>query len=168
VCIIDKHSRNRINIASYTMAHDCSDQIWINRAVKFFLNIRVDSSNISKVRVQRLLATRNTVVICLHSRDCSWHYPQAFHEAFLFPTLTLKPLYHSFMVASSYRVCDLRKSMSSLLNLSLLPKQPILISATIDKAFRKGDCQSEHCLKIRIVRSRWSIFNFVCTCRAIE
>lgn len=39
--------------------------------------------------------------------------------------LTLKPLYHSLMVASSYLVCDFKKSMSSLDNLSLLPKQPI-------------------------------------------
>lgn len=47
--------------------------------------------------------------------------------------LTLNPLYHSFIVASSYLVCDLRKSMSSLLSLSLLPKQPILKSVTKSK-----------------------------------
>lgn len=41
----------------------------------------------------------------------------------------MKPLYHSLMVASSYLVCDFKKSMSSLDSLSLLPKQPI--SATI-------------------------------------
>jgi len=39
--------------------------------------------------------------------------------------LTLKPLYHSLMVASSYLVWDFKKSMSSLDNLSLLPKQPM-------------------------------------------
>lgn len=37
----------------------------------------------------------------------------------------LKPLYHSLMVASSYLVWDFKKSMSSLDNLSLLPKQPM-------------------------------------------
>jgi hypothetical protein len=45
--------------------------------------------------------------------------------------LTLKPLYHSLMVASSYLVCDFKKSMSSLDSLSLLPKQPM--SATQKK-----------------------------------
>lgn len=49
-------------------------------------------------------------------------------------TLTLNPLYHSFIAASSYFVCDLRKSISSLLNLSLLPKQPILKSTTKNNA----------------------------------
>lgn len=39
--------------------------------------------------------------------------------------LTLNPLYHSLIVDSSYRVCDLRKSMSSFERRSLLPKQPM-------------------------------------------
>lgn len=44
---------------------------------------------------------------------------------YLYDVLTLKPLYHSLMVASSYLVCDFKKSMSSLDSLSLLPKQPM-------------------------------------------
>lgn len=40
--------------------------------------------------------------------------------------LTLKPLYHSLIVASSYLVCDFKKSISSLDSLSLLPKQPMM------------------------------------------
>lgn len=40
--------------------------------------------------------------------------------------LTLNPLYHSLIVLSSYRVCVFKKSMSSLDNLSLLPKHPML------------------------------------------
>lgn len=40
--------------------------------------------------------------------------------------LTRKPLYHSLMVASSYRVCDLRNSKSSFVSFCLLPRQPML------------------------------------------
>lgn len=46
--------------------------------------------------------------------------------------LTLNPLYHSLMVVSSYDVWVLRKSISSLVSLSLLTKQPIVTSATIE------------------------------------
>lgn len=40
--------------------------------------------------------------------------------------LTRKPLYHSLIICSSYLVCVLRNSRSSLDSFSLLPKQPIL------------------------------------------
>lgn len=46
--------------------------------------------------------------------------------------LTLNPLYHSLIVASSYLVWDFKKSKSSLANLSLLVKQPILNNKKID------------------------------------
>lgn len=39
--------------------------------------------------------------------------------------VTLNPLYHSFIVTSSYRVCVFKNSMSSFDRRSLLPKQPI-------------------------------------------
>lgn len=42
--------------------------------------------------------------------------------------LTLNPLYHSLIVLSSYLVWVFKNSISSLDNLSLLPKQPIFLS----------------------------------------
>lgn len=54
-------------------------------------------------------------------------FPKKTRERIQKRNLTLKPLYHSLMVASSYLVWDLRKSMSSFDSLSLLPKQPIAI-----------------------------------------
>lgn len=45
-------------------------------------------------------------------------------------SFTLNPLYHSLIVVSSYDVCVLRKSMSSFVSLSLLTKQPMLITRT--------------------------------------
>lgn len=81
-------------------------------------------------------------------------------------TLTLNPLYHSFIVLSSYRVCDFRKSISSLDNRSLLPKHPILFQTGANTMRNVKKERKKMLMKNRKIEKCFSLL--LALCNAID